>query len=239
MPDSQKAGGHDKIPGRISEIFDVQFEALEIDGRKLRVLAINNMPDYIEGLLRRKAIRDPLRDMPLWAKIWPSSFLLGRHLRHLAPEGKSLLELGCGMGAASLIASGYGFRKILATDINRLALDFTRANIAANNLDHLLQTRLVDVCSPPADLGLFDVIAASELLYLDELHRPLLKFLVRHLAPGGQALFCSDLARAKPRFQKLAAKSFNTREDKIGLKSRGEDGREERRVYTLLTLEKK
>ena len=81
-------------------------------------------------------------------------------------------------------------------------------------------------------------MAASEILYLDDLHRPLLKFVDRHLAPGGKALFCTDLARAKPHFTKLAAKSFKLTEGRIGVKSRDEDGEEQRRIYSILILER-
>ena len=49
----------------------------------------------------------------------------------------------------------------------------------------------------PRFAGGFDLMAASEILYLDALHRPLVKFVDRHLAPGGKALFCTDMARAK------------------------------------------
>ena len=82
------------------------------------------------------------------------------------------------------------------------------------------------------------MIAASEILYLDELHRPLLKFIERHLAPGGKAVFATDLARAKPHFGKLAAKTFHVDERRIGLTSRDQEGKEQRRAYSILVVER-
>ena len=41
---------------------------------------------YLDGMLARKAIRDPLKDLPLWAKVWPASFVLGRYLRLVDTE---------------------------------------------------------------------------------------------------------------------------------------------------------
>ena len=121
------------------------------------------------------------------------------------------------------------------------ALRFAKANVLRNNLQDQVEVRFVDVTTPGRDPRFsegFDLIAASELLYLDELHRPLLKFVDRHLAPGGKALFCTDLARAKPHFVKLAAKSFKLMEGRIGVKSRDEDGEEQRRIYSILILER-
>ncbi|MBR6468098.1 MAG: methyltransferase, partial [Desulfovibrio sp.] len=83
-----------------------------------------------------------------------------------------------------------------------------------------------------------DLIAASELLYLDSLHRPHLKFLSRHLASGGKAVFCTDMARRKPHFTKLAAKEFKVEEVYAPTKMTDAEGKPTQRLYSLLTLEK-
>lgn len=240
MDNEQRQAALEELLARIGKTFSTRFEPLNVDDQPLQVLAIDNMPEHLDGLLRKKAIHDPLRDLPLWAKIWPASFVLGRFLRKFAPEGKTLLELGAGMGVCGMIASRYGFSRVVCTDLAGDALDFARANILRNNLDHVMETGQLDISRPGKDPRFpegFDVIAASELLYLDDLHKPLLKFIDRHLAKNGKAFFCSDLSRARPRFQKLAARTFRTTEGKVGLKSiAGEE--EERRIYSILILEK-
>lgn len=60
----------------------------------------------------------------------------------------------------------------------------------------------------------------------------------RHLAPGGKAFFCTDVARAKPHFGKIAAKTFKITEGRIGVKSHDENGEEQRRLYSILILER-
>lgn len=230
----------DVILAQISRTFNVAFEPLEADGQTLEILSITNMRERLDHLIATNAIRDPLKDLPLWAKVWPASFVLGRFLRKFEPEGKTMLELGAGCGVCSLLAARHGFKKIYATDVNRDALKFAEANILRNDLSDVIEARFLDVAVGGRDERFapgVDVIVASELLYLDDLHRPLLKFVDRHLKPGGQAFFCSDLARAKPRFQKLAAEKFSTREGKIGVKISGENGAE-RRVFSVLILEK-
>lgn len=236
----QHGASLEEILEDIRSQFVVDFEKLDVDGSQLEVLSINNMREHIDKLLLTKSVRQPLRDLPLWAKIWPASFVLGRFLRRYEPAGKSMLEIGAGMGICSLIASRYGFRRIVTTDVVPEAVNFARANVLRNNLEKVIEVRRLDVANSDAAEGQrFDIIAASEILYLDDLHRPLLKFVGRHLAEGGKVFFCTDLARNKPRFQKLAARDFAITEGKIGVKSLGEDGEEERRVFSMLVLEKK
>jgi predicted nicotinamide N-methyase len=226
---------------RIRQDFDVAFEPLAVDDSTLEILSIRKMPTYINKLLQRKAVRDPLKDLPLWAKVWPGSFVLGRLLRKYAPEGKSLLELGAGCGVLSLVAARYGFARMVVSDVVEDALRFARANALHNGLGQRLETARVDVTAPGRDPRFpegFDIIAASELLYLESLHRPLVKFVDRHLAPGGKALFCTDMARAQPHFAKLAAKTFRLTEGHIGVTAHGEDGQDQRRLYSILILER-
>ena len=113
---------------RIRTDFEVDFEPLHVDENPLEVLSIQNMSAHLDKLLQRKAIHDPLKDLPLWAKLWPGSFVLGRLLRKYEPQGKSLLELGAGCGALSLVAARYGFGRVVLSDVVEQALRFARAN---------------------------------------------------------------------------------------------------------------
>ena len=117
-PSKQDQQKLDLLLQKICTDFTVEFEPLHVDDTVLEVLAIRNMQAHVDKLLQRKAIRNPLKDLPLWAKIWPGSFVLGRFLRKYAPEGKSLLELGSGCGVLSLIAARYGFSRILLTRVD-------------------------------------------------------------------------------------------------------------------------
>lgn len=216
----------------IGKTFEVEFETLNVDSACLEVLDIKNMASHLDRLVASRALHEPLRDLPLWAKLWPGSLVLGRFLRNFEPEGKSLLELGCGMAGLSMVASQYGFARIVATDIAPEALAFARANILRNGLEANIAVQRLDIRCKCQSQTRYDMIAASELLYLDELHRPLLKFVSEFLAPGGKAFFCTDLARLKPNFQKLAARKFSVQEGKIAI--RGDSPR----IYSILILEK-
>lgn len=222
----------------IPAAFETAFETLNVDGKALKLLQVTNMPAHIDRLLGQNAVKNPLTDLPLWAKVWPAALVLGRFLRNYDIARKTMLELGAGTGACSLVASNYGFSSITVTDVNEDALQFARANIAANGLEERLTVRKLDVTQPGLSLPQkYDFICASELLYLENLHRPLLNFIGRNLAQGGRAFFCVDLCRQNRHFEKMAAKDFTLQSGCVGLKSNG--GEEKRAIYKILILEAK
>ena len=221
---------------KIREKFTARFEELTIDGQSLYLLSVNNMQSHLDELIARQLIKNPLNDLPLWAKVWPASLILGRFARRLDPQGKKLLEIGAGCGACGLIAARYGLARVLLSDINEDALLFAQANVIKNGLEKTVEVCRVDICTTRLEER-FDLILASELLYREELHRPLLKFLPRHLEAGGKAVFCADLARDQKRFFKLASRDFSVQKQTIGVRSIDDEGQEERRAYVLHLLE--
>lgn len=235
---TQASRALDALLAQAREKFDVEFETMDLEGTPLHLLSVSNMKGHLDDLLARKAIHNPLKDLPLWAKVWPASFVLGRYVRKLEPEGKSLLEIGAGCGVAGCVASRYGFAKVCLSDIVDDALLFARINVLKNALEDRVSVSRVDVASTRLEQR-FDMIIASEILYLDDLHRPLLKFALRHLAAGGKAIFCTDMARRRPHFFKQAAKDFHVSENLVGVRSVNAEGEEERRVYAIHMLEPK
>ena len=101
--------------------------------------------------------------LPYWAELWPSSTVLAGVIAESGFAPMRGIELGCGVGLVSIAATIAG-HTVLGTDYYDDALQFTRAN-AFRNLGHELDTRLVDWRAMPADLGTFDLVLASDVLY--------------------------------------------------------------------------
>jgi ribosomal protein L11 methyltransferase len=73
------------------------------------------------------------------------------------PRG-SLLDIGCGSGVLSIAAARVGFAPVTAVDVDPVAVDVTRANAAANNVE--LDVRLLDAAAgelPAADLAVANI----------------------------------------------------------------------------------
>lgn len=149
--------------------------------------------------------------LPYWADVWPSAKVLARHVAQLEGHGRTLLELGSGSGLVAAAAARAGFR-VTATDYYEDSLLFTRANVAVAAGDEVaarMDTRLVDWRDFPADLGTFDVVVASDVLY-EHAYGPLVaKAVARTLAPRGMA-WLTDPGR-------IAAKAFVDEAERRGL----------------------
>lgn len=124
--------------------------------------------------------------LPYWADIWPSSTALASVVSELDGAGKRALELGCGLGLVTIGALRAGF-DVLATDYYEDALLFARRNgLSATGREP--RTRHADWRAFPDDLGRFDLVLASDVLYEREYATLVADAIVASLAPGGVAL---------------------------------------------------
>jgi len=178
--------------------FRTSVEEATVDTHTFSILKPANSDDLIRE-------EDFVKDerLPYWADVWPSSIILAGKLMELEGAGKSALELGCGVGLSTLAATSAGF-DVLSTDYYEDALDVTRANVF-RNLGTIARTRLVDWRHLPQDLGRFDLIFASDVLYEKE-YAELLPVLLRGLlTPGGFALIADPGRVAAPVFVEACA----------------------------------
>ena len=173
--------------------FRTSIEDATIDTRTFSILKPANSDDLIRE-------EDFVKDerLPYWADVWPSSIILAEKLLELDGSGRTALELGCGVGLSTLAATSAGF-DVLSTDYYEDALDVTRANVF-RNLGTLARTRLVDWRHFPEDLGTFDLVFASDVLYEKEYAELLPILLRRLLVPGGIALIADPGRVAAPIF---------------------------------------
>jgi len=173
--------------------FRTSIEDATIDTRTFSILKPANPDDLIRE-------EDFVKDerLPYWADVWPSSIILAEKLLELDGSGRTALELGCGVGLSTLAGTSAGF-DVLSTDYYEDALDVTRANVF-RNLGTLARTRLVDWRHFPEDLGTFDLVFASDVLYEKEYAELLPILLRRLLVPRGIALIADPGRVAAPVF---------------------------------------
>jgi predicted nicotinamide N-methyase len=173
--------------------FRTSVEDATVDAHTFSILKPANSDDLIRE-------EDFVKDerLPYWADVWPSSLILASKLLELDGSRRTALELGCGGGLSTLAATKAGF-DVLATDYYEDALDVTRANVF-RNLGTLARTRLVDWRHLPADLGKFDLVFASDVLYEKE-YAELLPVILRGvLFERGMALIADPGRVAAPMF---------------------------------------
>ncbi len=190
----------DALVVALTRRFRTSIEDATVDEHTFSILRPANSDDLIRE-------EDFVKDerLPYWADVWPSSIILAGKLLELEGHGKTALELGCGVGLSTLAATSAGF-DVLSTDYYEDALDVTRANVF-RNLATIARTRMVDWRHFPEDLGRFDLVFASDVLYEKEYAELLPVLLRRLLVPGGIALIADPGRIAAPTFVEACGKS--------------------------------
>lgn len=126
--------------------------------------------------------------VPYWAQVWPAGLLLADAVAawgRVRGQSPRVLEIGCGLGLASLVLSHLGYG-VLASDCNEDALAFVVENARRNHLP-IPATRVLDWRETYSDLSAERIVAA-DVLYETRHLRPVAEFIQRHLAGGGFAL---------------------------------------------------
>ena len=187
---------------------DLSETVVEVSGKAYRL----THPTVADALIDEEEFDRDDR-LPYWADIWPAARALARRLSKEDLRNKQAIELGCGVGLATLAALDRGAR-VLATDYYEAALDFTRHNALANGLPEPA-TALLNWRAPEKDLGVFDLVFAADVLYEEGSARALADLVPALLAPGGEAIIADPGRRYEPLFRELiggAGLRFETEE---------------------------
>lgn len=145
--------------------------------------------------------KDALHDFPLWSKVWEASLVLADELAQTTPSpNRKILEIGCGLGVAGIVAAAFG-HDVTLTEHNAHALEFARANAHTNLAAQGTEPRVLRLdWNRPELEGLFDLILGSEVVYSERDYDPLLGLFKRHLQSGGTILLAEGVRRTSLEF---------------------------------------
>jgi predicted nicotinamide N-methyase len=167
--------------------FDVMVEDVPVGAHQFRIASVRRPEKLLDAITAEEFLRD--ERLPYWAELWTSAIILAQHILG-DPEvrGKSVLELGCGLGLAGIAAARAG-AEVTMTDYDEDALLFARWN-AAVNLDasaaERAQILLLDWREPAA--ALYDIILGADIVYERRHFAPLWRFFSTALKPGGRVV---------------------------------------------------
>lgn len=173
--------------------FEVTTSTVDIGGDRLTI----THPRDADSLIDEAAFNHDER-LPYWADVWPASIALARAVRAMDGRGKTLLELGCGLGlvAASALRAGFG---VTASDYYDDALSFARLNASTNGLAEP-RTMMLDWRDIPEAIPAFDVVVGADVLY-ERPHGPVVaRAIATTLAEGGRALIADPGRVGSPEF---------------------------------------
>lgn len=157
-------------------------------------------PADLESLWQRMTEKDFTQDerLPYWADLWPASILLGRWLTENISKlkGNRCIDLGCGLGLTSAIASSCG-AQVIAVDYEWPAVFSAKRSMGLNGVDFFPVQ--MDWRTPAFKPHSVSYVLGSDILYEERFVEPVAQFLEHVLLPDGAAII-SEPARSPSRY---------------------------------------
>ncbi|MFP3982594.1 MAG: class I SAM-dependent methyltransferase [Desulfurivibrionaceae bacterium] len=143
--------------------YQVKYESIQIGDFNYRIRSLKDRQQYSDpqGVAARAGISSAT--WPLFGVIWHSSLVLAEIMHEYKIQGLKILEIGCGLGLASLVAHRRG-ADVTASDYHPMASLFLTENLSLNNFPPL-NFKIADWAKSDHLLGKFDLIIGSDLLY--------------------------------------------------------------------------
>lgn len=139
------------------------------------------------------------REIPFWAAVWPGGASLAHYLlsnNHIV-SGKSVLDIGCGGGVVAIAASCAGAKKVIANDIDPVALHIANLNAKANKA--IIYTNQKNLLKDKNTYIQFDVILVADMFYERSKAQPMFEFLQKNHGQGATVLIADGERNYAPK----------------------------------------
>jgi 2-polyprenyl-3-methyl-5-hydroxy-6-metoxy-1,4-benzoquinol methylase len=192
---------------------------------KLQQVAVNGGAALeIRSLLDRNQYADPFGEAaaagispacwPLFGQVWPSAQKLADLMQTWVFGDKRILEIGCGLALASLVIHRRR-GNVTASDCHPLTELFLYANQQLNQLAGL-QYHTGNWARANPELGEFDLIIGSDVLYERNQPDQLAEFIQRHAAPRAEVLIIDpNRSNRNPFHRSMARLGYALEETRI------------------------
>lgn len=177
-------------------------QQVRVAGRTWRLKTLKDRQQYYDPDGAFEAAGVAPAAWPMFGVVWPAGRRLAEYMATCPIDGARILEVGCGLGLASMVVHGRG-GQVTASDIHPLAGEFLADNAARNHLSPVT-FRLIDWHRAYHDL-VFDMIIGSDLLYERDQEAPLSTFIDRHTAADARVLLTDPGRGQVARFNRLMA----------------------------------
>ncbi len=173
--------------------YDLQLSREVVGGHEFFLESLQSFENTIDQIFERlkdKALESAVYALcPYFGALWPSARALAEILCSLDKQeldGKTFLEVGCGLALPSMLASRLG-ALVMASDFHPDVELFFSRNIERNSLANVVY-RPQSWGELSGNLGTFDIIVGSDVLYESKQPEDLAGFLVRTLKSDGVAV---------------------------------------------------
>jgi len=149
----------------------LSYQTVEFGKIDIHLCTLRNRQEFHDPVGVAESLGISSAQWPIFGVVWPSSKVLAHYISDYNTGSKRILEIGCGMALSSLLLNKQ-HADITATDYHPEAGIFLARNALLNE-DEPISYKQVAWGDTEDDLGLFDLIIGSDLLY-EEQHIALL-----------------------------------------------------------------
>jgi predicted nicotinamide N-methyase len=175
------------MPGYTTRLLTLRF-----GGHDYRIRALSDLQQFADPQGRAERAGISSAQWSLYGQVWPAGRVLAQAMSGFDIAGKRILELGCGLGLSSLVLQRRQ-ADITASDHHPLAEEFLTYNAALNGMSTPAYLDLAWTLPQP-NLGRFDLIIGSDLLY-ERGHAEQLATLGANHAPPAAEVLITDPGR--------------------------------------------
>lgn len=191
-------------PGFVNPGYEVKIQRVAIAGGSgLDIRSLIDRQQYADPFGEAEAAGISPAGWPLFGQVWPSGRQLADLMQSWELGARRVLEIGCGLGLASLVIHRRG-GNITASDCHPLTEAFLRFNLRINQLSPM-QYQAGNWGRSNPSLGEFDLIIGSDVLYERDQPAALAAFIDRHSAGVAEVLIVDPNRGNRPAFRRAMA----------------------------------
>ncbi len=186
------------------ETVEYKTTTITVGGYDFVIRALKDTQQYADpdGAADRAGITSTT--WSLFGNMWPSGRILAEVMDEHSLTDLRVLELGCGLGLASLVAHRHG-ADMTASDYNPAAGEFLIENVSLNQLLPLTFHQC-DWSKLQPEMGDFDLIIGSDLLYEPDHPALLSSFIDRHSKAAVEVIIIDPDRRQQREFTRAMEK---------------------------------
>lgn len=154
------------------------YQTIEFGEIDIHLCTLRNIQEFYDPIGIAEKLGICSAAWPIFGVVWPSSLVLAHHMIDYDIGSKKVLEIGCGTALSSLLLNKLNV-DITATDYHPEAESFLNRNTALNG-DNVIPFHRTAWSDSNNDLGRFDLIIGSDILYQDEHVELLTEFIGAH-----------------------------------------------------------
>lgn len=155
-----------------------RYQTIEFDDVDIHIRTLRDKQQFRDPNGVSEALGISSAMWPLFGVVWASGEILAHLMADFDIAGKRILEVGCGIGLASLVLN-HRLADITATDHHPEAQEFLQRNARLND-DRQIPFVRTGWDEADSGLGRFDLIIGSDLLYETEQVESLANFIDHH-----------------------------------------------------------